>query len=315
MHPLPETVGPKKLNWRKIAFLVGAPIASVIALLIYIPRHGVVPIDLALFGGLYIFTGLGITGGYHRYYAHRAYEAHRVFQYLLVFFGTMALQTPVLNWASDHRYHHRHVDREADPYSIKRGFFFAHMGWIFYDDVSEDGGERPFENVRDLKRDPLLVFQQKHYWPIAIFLCFVVPTLIGAAFGRPFGGLLWGGMIRVLFTHHCIYLINSAAHTFGTKPYSDNHSARDSWWLAFFSYGEGFHNFHHTFASDYRNGIKWYHWDPTKWLVGGARLLGLTSDLRVTPPETIARARSKQLLKEDALEFERVCGTEEISLG
>jgi len=291
-----ETIGPKRLNPAKVAFLLLGPPATVVALFLYISRYGVAPIDLVLFFGLYVCTGLGITAGYHRYYAHRAYDSHRAFQYFLVFFGTAALQTPVLNWASDHRYHHRHVDREGDPYSIRRGFFFAHMGWIFYDDVDEDGNGRPFENVNDLKRDPLLRFQQKYYWPIAVVLCFGLPTAIGAYFGRPIGGLLWGGMLRVLVTHHCVYLINSAAHTFGKRTYSSAHSARDSAWLALLSFGEGYHNFHHTFASDYRNGIAWYHWDPTKWLIKAASYVGLTSNARVTSQAAINRELEKRFI-------------------
>jgi stearoyl-CoA desaturase (delta-9 desaturase) len=292
ISPVNETAGPKRLNLGKVAFLLLAPPATGVSLFFYISHSGLAVVDVALFLGLYIFTGIGITAGYHRYYSHRSYESHRFFEYLLVFFGTAALQTPVLNWASDHRYHHRHVDRDGDPYSINRGFFFAHMGWIFYDDVVEGDGERPFDNVADLKKDPLLRFQQKYYWRLAIPICFGLPTLIGAYFGRPFGGLLWGGMLRVLVTHHCIYLINSAAHTFGKRTYSSTHSARDSAWLAFFSFGEGFHNFHHTFASDYRNGIAWYHWDPTKWLIKGAEYLGLTSKTRVTSPAKIAQFRA-----------------------
>ncbi len=262
--------------------------------MIYIRNYGITLADVSLFLTLYVVTGIGITAGYHRYYSHKAYECIRFFQYILVLAGTMALQTPVLDWASDHRYHHRHVDGDADPYSIKRGFFYAHMGWIFYDDLGKDGQGRALDNIRDLKKDPLLLFQKKYYWPIAIALCFGVPTLIGALYGRPFGGFLWGGMLRVLFTHHCIYLINSAAHTFGKRPHSERHSARDSSLIAFFSFGEGYHNFHHTFASDYRNGHQWFHWDPTKWVIGTAHFLGLATEVRRTAPEVIAKSRSSE---------------------
>ncbi len=293
MNPIPiETTGPKRINRGKVAFLLGAPLATASALIFYIAHYGVAPIDVILFFGFYFATGLAITAGYHRYYAHRAYECRRLFQFVLVFFGTAALQTPVLDWASDHRFHHRHVDREGDPYNIQRGFFFAHMGWIFYDDVGTDGRRRPFANVADLEKNPLLRFQRKYYWPIAIALCFGLPTLIGAFFGRPFGGFLWGGMLRLLVTHHCVYLINSAAHTFGSQPFSKNHSARDNGWLALVSFGEGYHNFHHTFASDYRNGVAWYDWDPTKWLIKSASYVGLTSALRTTPRNTITQGRT-----------------------
>jgi stearoyl-CoA desaturase (delta-9 desaturase) len=46
------------------------------------------------------------------------------------------------------------------------------------------------------------------------------------------------------------------------------------------THGEGYHNFHHKFQIDYRNGIKWYHWDPTKWVIEILNVFGLASRLR-----------------------------------
>jgi stearoyl-CoA desaturase (delta-9 desaturase) len=120
---------------------------------------------------------------------------------------------------------------------------------------------------------------------------FGVPFLLGLLIDRPFGMMLWAGLIRVVFVHHATFLINSAAHIWGRQPFSRGDSSRDSLWLAFFTYGEGYHNFHHKFPSDYRNGVRWYHWDPTKWLVRCSEWFGFTSNLHRVPDYLILRAR------------------------
>jgi stearoyl-CoA desaturase (delta-9 desaturase) len=202
-------------------------------------------------------------------------------------FGAGALQNSALKWSSDHRYHHRFVDKESDPYNINRGFFYAHMGWIFY----KDPEERSFDNIRDLLKDPLILWQDKYYLPIAILSGFVLPTYIGYLFGYAFGGFLFGGLFRSVFVHHGTFLINSMAHVLGSQPYSTKVTARDSWITALFSNGEGFHNFHHVFANDYRNGIAWYHWDPSKWLIWSLDKVGLSSNLTRTPDWQIYKAK------------------------
>lgn len=267
----------KSPNWINISVLVLTPLLAMSLLPWHAVSYGIEWMDVANFVFFYTVIGLSITAGYHRYLAHRAYECHPILQFLFLFFGAGALQNSALNWVSDHRYHHRHVDSEEDPYNIQKGFFWAHMGWVFFD---KPVSSTRFDNVRDLSKQRLIQWQNKYYIPIAVVSGFVLPTLLGACFGRPLAGLLWGGLLRLVVGHHTTFLINSAAHFFGKQPHSDAHSARDSWWLGFFSFGEGYHNFHHTYPSDYRNGVAWYHWDLTKWLIRGLSIVGLTSQLR-----------------------------------
>jgi stearoyl-CoA desaturase (delta-9 desaturase) len=108
----------------------------------------------------------------------------------------------------------------------------------------------------------------------------IFPVLLGAAFGRPGAGLVWGVLLRLVVVHHATFLTNSAAHTFGARKHSAQTSARDSWWLPLFSFGEGYHNYHHAYPSDYRNGVAWHHWDPTKWVIRALSLPGWTHSLR-----------------------------------
>ena len=267
-------------NWTNTIFLFGLPVLTVLSLFYYVSHYGFALSDFLIFLLMYSLCGLSITMGYHRYYSHKAFECHPLIQFYFLVFGAATLENSALCWVSDHRKHHTHTDQELDPYNIKKGFWWAHMGWILYDDPKNSEPE----NVADLKKSGLALWQHKYYRWIGLSMSFAFPALLGWAFDRPMAGLIWGGLLRQVIVHHSTFLINSAAHYFGSKPFSKNISARDSWWLALFSFGEGFHNFHHAYPSDYRNGVRWYHWDPTKWLVRGLAPLGLTWNLR-TPFE------------------------------
>lgn len=249
------------------------------------------------FAVLLYANGLAITGGYHRLWSHRTYDSHWSLRFIYMILGAMALQNSVLVWASGHRMHHQYVDdADRDPYSASRGLWFSHIGWMLRRYPS---GEVDFSNVRDLQKDPLVAFQHRYYYPLAIGLNVLVPLALGWLHGDLWGVFLLAGVLRLVVSHHFTFLINSVAHAFGRQPYSDEHSARDNGWLAFLTYGEGYHNFHHQFAHDYRNGIHWWQWDPSKWIICSLSWVGITRKLRRTPAVTIQRARL-------AMQFRRV---------
>jgi stearoyl-CoA desaturase (Delta-9 desaturase) len=252
-----------------------------------------------------ITTGFSITGGYHRMWAHRAYSAHWTVRLFYMLFGTMALQQTILIWASQHRVHHQHVDDvEVDPYSAKRGFWFSHIGWILRNYKS---GETDLSNVKDLQRDPIVMFQHRYYVPLTLAMNIGLPLALGWAFGDLWGVLLLGGFLRLVINHHVTFFINSLAHMWGSQPYTDENTARDNHVLALITYGEGYHNFHHIFANDYRNGVKWWHVDPTKWLIATLSGLKLASNLKRVPDLWIHRAQLAMQFKrmERALEQQR----------
>jgi stearoyl-CoA desaturase (delta-9 desaturase) len=286
--PPDPTTSRKRFDWLNALVLTSTPIAAVVLAVWYVRSEGFVWTDLVPFVAMYFLTGLAITAGYHRYYAHRTYACHPIVQALMLLFGAAALQNSALAWVSDHRTHHRHVDQAADPYNIRRGFLWAHIGWIFFQDAP---GTPKVANVRDLERSRLVRLQARLYVLLAVGVGLGVPYLIGLAFDRPWGGVLWGGLVRTVLVHHCTFLINSAAHYTGERPYSTEVSARDNRWLALLSYGEGYHNFHHAFPGDYRNGVAWYHFDPTKWTIRSLAAVRLAWGLRRTPVEAIERRR------------------------
>jgi stearoyl-CoA desaturase (Delta-9 desaturase) len=240
-------------------------------------------------------TGLSITGGYHRLWAHRAYEAHWALRLYYMLFGAMALQNSALIWCSTHRRHHAHVDdADRDPYSINRGLWSAHIGWMLRDYPS---GKLDFANAPDLQADPFVAFQHRHYLGLALGMNVIFPIAIGMAFGDPWGFMLLGGLLRLVVNHHLTFFINSLAHFWGRRPYSDDHSARDNDLIAVFTYGEGYHNFHHEFQWDYRNGIRWWQFDPTKWWIAGWSWLGLAGKLKRVPEFKIRSALVQRQLE------------------
>jgi stearoyl-CoA desaturase (delta-9 desaturase) len=233
-------------------------------------------------------SGISITGGYHRLWAHRAYQAHWTLKLFYMLFGAMAFQNSILIWAAMHRVHHRHVDDyDHDPYSIKRGLWYAHMGWMLRNYPS---AQLDYTNARDLQADRIVMFQHRHYLLISLAMNFGFPYLLGLAFGDPWGTLMIAGLLRLVVNHHLTFFINSLAHWWGRRPYTTENTARDNDLLALFTYGEGYHNYHHLFQWDYRNGVRWWQFDPTKWLIASLSWIGVTSGLKRVPEFKIQRA-------------------------
>ncbi len=275
----------KNINWRNTLFLTLTPVAALILAPWYLSTSGFSWGILAIFIAFYVVSNMAITCGYHRYFAHRSYDAHPVLEWIYVFFGSGAFQGSVLEWSADHRVHHLKVDSNDDPYSIKKGFWYAHIGWLF---VKPDE-LRAFP--KDLASKKILQFQHKYYALISVAMGFGLPWAVGEMMGLGLGGLIFGGIVRTVCTQHSTFFVNSIAHTFGSQPYSTKHTARDSFVVALLTFGEGYHNYHHEFQSDYRCAIKWYQWDPTKWTIQALSLTGLVSRLRTISHYDITMAK------------------------
>lgn len=265
----------KKFNWGPALFLIIYQVALLVALPFYfasaIPSLGVWLFSVAL---LYL-TGISITGGYHRFYAHRSYRTNPFVESVILFFGTMAAQGSALRWAFDHRQHHAFVDTDRDPYSIKKGFWYAHFLWIMEKPPAIDS-----KVVPDLMRNKMVQFQHNWYPLLMVATNAMAFFLVAWACNDYWGAFFIALWLRLFALHHFTWFINSLAHTWGDKPFCQEQTAVDNYFLALLTFGEGYHNYHHTFANDYRNGIRWFHFDPTKWVIWTLQKLGLAHSLK-----------------------------------
>ena len=276
----------KSIDWPIASFLVINPLAALVLTPIVI-YYTEVAWPLILFTLVFAAaTNLSITAGYHRLFSHRSYEATWIVRFLYLFIGSSALQGSALKWSADHRRHHQKEDTDQDPYSINKGFWYAHMGWLF----EKDPCDQP-PRAADLEKDPMIRFQHNHYVFCATVTGFLFPMLIGYFLGNAWAGLVIAGSLRIALTQQSTFFVNSLCHTFGRQTYSDQITARDSLFVAFLTHGEGYHNFHHKFQIDYRNGIRWYQWDPTKWTINFLAFLGLASKLKKISQAEILKAR------------------------
>ena len=290
---------PTNINFINSSFLIGTPILAVTSLIYYSMNYGISWFEPVIFFFFYFASGLSITAGYHRLFSHRTHKGEWPLRLFYALFGAAAFQNSAIKWCSDHRRHHLKTDEDEDPYSVTDGFMWAHIGWVMVDQ-----GDEIVEHVEDLQADKILAWQDRHIFLIGFLVGIVLPGLVGfALLGNVhglLGGMIYGGFLRVVVVHHATFLINSAAHTWGTQPYSTANTSKDSPLLSFFTFGEGYHNFHHTFQADYRNGHRWYHWDPSKWLIQSASWIGLTKNLHTIPDKSIESRRMKATFERKA---------------
>jgi stearoyl-CoA desaturase (delta-9 desaturase) len=252
-------------------------LATIVGLPVYAYYYDFTWVDWTMFVSLYMITGLGITVGYHRLITHRAFKCPEWVRFAFLIAGGMALENSALRWAGDHIRHHARCDEKEDPYNATLGFWHSHCGWIFWKDPNRD----PKYATR-LLQDPLIVWQNRYYLPIVLtglFLPFVVGLLYNGWIGG-IGCFLLAGLARTFFVLNSTFFINSICHIWGDQPHGTSNSSRDSWWISLLTFGEGYHNYHHMYQSDYRNGIRWYNFDPSKWLIWMLSKLGLAYDLR-----------------------------------
>ena len=283
----------RKIRVANSVFLIGTFTITCTALPLYIWHYGLDAFQIGLFLFFFISTGMSITLGYHRLFSHLTFQASPLVKLYTLLFGAAAFEGSALGWSADHRRHHKHVDHEDDPYDINRGLFHAHIGWLLF----RRGPDTPLTWVRDLQKDKLAWWQHEHYVPIAFGVGFGLPALIGWIHGGPvsaLGAFLIAGVARTVFVHHTTFCINSLCHWIGQRPYSSEVSARDSLLMAVFTFGEGYHNFHHEFQHDYRNGVKPWQFDPTKWTIWLLEKVGLVRNLRTVPEERILKAQVRE---------------------
>jgi len=231
---------------------------------------------------LWPISGLGITAGVHRLWSHRSYDAKLPLRIVLMLFNSIANQGSIFHWARDHRVHHKHSEQDADPHNATRGFFFAHMGWLYvkkHPAVVEAG---KLLNFDDLKQDGTVMFQKRYDPWFTLFMCFVFPALVAKyCWGEAFWPALHvAGSLRYCVVLHFTWLVNSAAHFFGDHPYDNQSWPAENPFVSLAAIGEGWHNWHHKYPYDYAAsefGVA-SQFNPTKLFIDGCAALGLVTN-------------------------------------
>jgi len=266
------------VNWPMGIYISLVHVAAIIGLFT-LPKCS--PLTLLWAFVLWPISGIGITGGAHRLWAHRSYKAAFPLRVFLMLCNSIANQGSIWHWSRDHRCHHKHSETTADPHNATRGFFFAHMGWLFvkkHADVVEAGKKLNFD---DLAADPTVMFQKVLDPWFALFMCFVFPGLVCTLWGDSFWTGYWvAGALRYCMVLHFTWCVNSVAHFFGDHPYDFNSWPSENPFVSLVAIGEGWHNWHHKYPFDYAAsefGIK-KQFNPTKLFIDTMVYLGLAWD-------------------------------------
>lgn len=232
----------------------------------------------------YITSGIGVTGGMHRLWAHKSYRANFLYRFIMMIMASIANQGTIFHWVRDHRLHHKYTDTDGDPHNSTRGFWFSHVGWLLvkkHPHVIALGRSIYMDDITIL---PEIKLQRKFdpFWNI--MWCFGFPTFIGVYFWNedPMTAFMYMGVFRYVLVLNFTWLVNSAAHMYGTHPYNTNYSAAENPMVALVSMGEGWHNWHHLYPRDYSAsefGIS-KQFNPTKLFIDCAAWMGLVSDRR-----------------------------------
>jgi len=269
---------PMKMNWPILIYLSYVHIAGLVG----IYYLSVVKWQtLLLMSQTMFWSGIGVTGGLHRFWAHRSYKAHWTLRTFLMLCTSLANQGTIYHWARDHRVHHKNSETEADPHNAKRGFFFAHVGWLLVkkDQKVIDAGKKL--DLSDLDNDPVVMFQKRMDPLFTLTVCFVLPTLAHYYFfNESIVAAYFVEVLRYILVLHGTWLVNSAAHLYGDHPYDPTINPAENVFVAFASVGEGWHNYHHKYPYDYAASELGSdkHWNPTKIFIDFCAMIGVVTD-------------------------------------
>ena len=285
----------RSVDFKIVTFLAITHILG-IAGFVYIGIEPAFPWKTLILGIVsFAISSLTVTGGLHRYYSHRSYRCAKPMAYFYALVGPSNVQGSPFEWVANHRRHHRYADGPLDPHNIKLGFWWAHILWILFKHESYIPGSSITAHgidISDLTCQPLLQFQYRWYNALAAFWLIAPCVFAGLLWGDWIGGLLFVTFSRLLLQYHFTWSVNSFAHYFGPRQYSSRQTARDNVWVGSVSLGEGGgHGFHHQFERDYRNGVRWFDLDPTKWAIWSCAFVGLASNLHRTEERLIRKAK------------------------
>jgi len=282
------------------SLIVGLPLVAIVAVVPMAWAWGLLGwSDVAIAVVFYLVSGLGVTVGLHRYFTHGSFKAKRPMKIALGIAGSLSLEMSVLDWVATHRKHHKFSDKEGDPHSpwrfgpgfwsMSKGLLYAHMGWLF--DAERTNREK---YAPDLCRDADVM--RLHRWfPALALASLTLPGILGGLITWSWQGaltaLFWGTLVRIGLLHHVTWSINSICHVFGEESFQVRDKSRNVWWLALPSFGESWHNLHHSDPTCARHGVLKGQIDLSAGLIRGFERLGWVHDVRWPTPERLAAKR------------------------
>lgn len=268
-----QVVGEKRrteIIWGTTLFLAAFHVGALVALWMFTWEALIVGVVMWWVAG-----SLGIGMGYHRLLTHRGYKVPKAVEYFLAVCGTLAIEGGPIAWVATHRIHHAFTDREGDPHSPHDGFWWSHMGWILTGFSFHRNTSLTARYTPDLAKDRFYVWLTHWHFLSTVALGVLLYALGGWAW------VMWGIFMRVVFSWHATWFVNSAAHVWGSRRFETRDDSRNSWWVALLSFGEGWHNNHHAHPSAARHGLAWYEIDINWYGIRILELLGLAKSLRL----------------------------------
>jgi stearoyl-CoA desaturase (delta-9 desaturase) len=273
------------------------PLLALVAAVPFAWGWGLGWVDIGLAAAFYTLTCLGVTIGFHRYFTHGAFKATRVLRITLAAVGSMAMQGPVIGWVADHRRHHAYADKEGDPHSpwlfgtsplaLARGFWHAHMGWLF---------EREQTNQRRFAPDLLAdddIRRVDRLFPWFTVLTLLAPAVLGGLITMSWWGAVtaffWASLVRVAVLHHVTWSVNSICHMIGDRPFDARDKSANFWPLAIASMGESWHNSHHADPTCARHGVRRGQLDISARVIWAFEKFGWASQVRWPKADRLAR--------------------------
>jgi stearoyl-CoA desaturase (delta-9 desaturase) len=274
------------LHYTNIVYLVTHHIIALYALY-NLPSIFSFRLILEVFLSAQLTGMLGITAGAHRLWSHKSFEAAFPVRVVFMMANSAAHQGSIYQWSRDHKMHHKHTDTELDPHSIQYGFWYSHVGWIFFRKTDAFREASRLIQMDDLKKDTVVMFQHKYYFLLSHLFCFILPTLYGKYMWNSYSiGYVYFGVLRWVLLLHATWCVNSVAHMWGSTPYNPRISSRQSIVTSIIAVGEGWHNYHHTYPYDYRaSEFNWNNeWNPTTFLLDSLSSVGLVWNKKVGNP-------------------------------
>ena len=211
-------------------------------------------------------------------------------------------------WCRDHQVHHKFSETDADPHNSNRGFFFAHVGWLLrrkHPEVTIRSAtlSKWFEK---LWSDPVVQIQHKYYFYLYLVFAlgpFLIPYfLYGESLFRSFMIIY---VLRYMSILHGTWFVNSTAHMFGNRPYDPEIQPRENWWVSYGALGEGYHNYHHTFPSDYKTSEDGSFFNLTKLFIDLMAWMGQAYGLEYVP-QYLVDSRKKRIINKKAKQFDHL---------